>query len=133
MMEEQMKENYLWFAQTLTSSLNILLDSHRPKEIESLLTQTIKDKDVLYLVVRNSSGTIIASRRKQSPRSDTFNDSDFNFQGVDSVREIGEHPAGPLHQQGHIYEITKPIASSTGIIGWLQLGRMKRMNSNVFI
>jgi PAS domain S-box-containing protein len=132
MMEEQMKENYLWFARTLTSSLKILLDNRQPEEIESLLTQTIKDKDVLYLVVRNSSGTVIASRRKQTPRSFTLNDSDLNFEGIDSVREIGEHPAGLLHQQGHIYEITKPIVSSTGIIGWLQLGIVTiRLNESV--
>jgi PAS domain S-box-containing protein len=132
MVEEQMKENYLWLARTLTSSLTILLDNHQPEEIEGLLTQTIKDQDVLYLVVRNGAGTVIASRRKQDPHSYTLNDSDSNFQRVDSVREIGGHSAGLLHQQGHIFEITKPIVSSSGIIGWLQLGIITiRLNQSV--
>jgi PAS domain S-box-containing protein len=121
-MEASMKKNYFWLAKTLAMSLSMPLKSNEIYQIESLLNQTIKDQDLLYLILRDSNGKIVASKQKSTFGLSDLNIDEFQLQPGQRIREVGALPSGLFHRQGHLFEITEAIGSSFEPNGWLQLG-----------
>lgn len=125
MTERMFEDHFVQMAEVLgTGNKHAILNGDR-RHLEQEIVQLNRQRDILYAVITDASGEVLASDFDASV-TDTaaYLDSGNSMPSHDrpAVQQVGPKPGGFFHASGHLMEIQVPIRSAGQLIGGVKFG-----------